>query len=302
MTWKDRKVIYISLIISVIFHIVLLILLTDMNLFAFTKTPEVNAPAEPVELVFEKPVTPPPSNQIPEKFYELKENPNASGKTPENADILSSESSLSQAPAITKGKLQSLPGDPRQTSQNKTSKVTQEDIQKAFDKSLLAYRENQAFSRSALTGQEQQSKPDEQAQDKSSSDQGETSINLDEFDAKAVGDFALSTYKWEWFPYMMGFKNKLQRVWYAPPAYSQLGLISGYTIARFKITRDGQLIDLQVLRQVGHESLQLSSVSALEAVAPLPPLPKNFPDEYLEITVKMIYPDWRALSSGGQPE
>jgi outer membrane biosynthesis protein TonB len=301
MAWKDRKVIYISLIISVILHIVILISMTDMNLFAFTQTPKVEEPAEPVELVFEKPVSM-PSDQIPEKFYELKENPNASGKTPENADILSSESSLSQAPVIAPGKLQSLPGNQSETSQNKTSKVTKEDIQKALDKSMLAYRENQTFNRSALTGQEQQNQQDQQDQEKSGSTKGETSINLDEFDAKAVGDFALSTYKWEWFPYMMLFKNKLQRVWYAPPAYSQLGLISGYTIARFKITRDGRLIDLQVLRQVGHESLQLSSVSALEAVTPLPPLPDNFPDEYLEITVKMIYPDLRAYTSGGQQE
>jgi hypothetical protein len=107
------------------------------------------------------------------------------------------------------------------------------------------------------------------------------------------GDFTLSTYKWEWVPYMMGFKNKLQRVWYAPVAYSQLHLISGYTIVRFKIARDGQLIDLQVLRQVGHSSLEKSSINAIKNVFPFQPLPGDFPDEYLELTVKMIYPKLR---------
>ncbi len=268
-----------------------------MNLFAFTQHNNIE-PAEPLELVFDKPLTP-PADQPPEKFYELKENPNASGKMPENADILSSESSLSQAPAIGLGQMRAVPGSEEGKSQNKTSRITEEEIKNALDKSLLAYRENKAFNRSALTGEEQQKK---QEQEKNESAKGETSVSLDEFDAKQVGDFALSTYKWEWFPYMMVFKNKLQRVWYAPPAYSQLGLISGYTIARFKITRDGKIIDLQVLRQVGHESLEQSSVSALEAVFPLPPLPSNFPDEFLEITVKMIYPNLREsyVSEGQQ--
>jgi TonB family protein len=85
----------------------------------------------------------------------------------------------------------------------------------------------------------------------------------------------------------------LNRVWYAPPAYYELGLIYGHTILRFKISRAGDISDLEVLRQVGHASLEQSSVSAIQAVFPFLPLPNNFPDEYLEVTVKMIYPNLR---------
>ncbi len=298
MERKNRKVIYLSLIISGLLHVVFLLLMTDLDLFAFARTPEPETPP-PLELVFDQPESPPQTpeqtpEQNPEKFYELVENPNASGEKPENSDMLSSASSRSMAPSITEDQLRAVPGSPSDENQKKNSEELSRKLEQAQEKSLLAYRENNAFSRSALTGEQREKKSPEE---KSLQNKGETSQRPEGFDADLVGDFALSTYEWEWAPYWLKFKHKLNRVWYAPPAYYELGLISGHTILRFKVLRNGDIKDLEVLRQVGHHSLEESSVSAIRAVFPFLPLPSDFPDEYLEVTIKMIYPDLREYYS-----
>ena len=94
---------------------------------------------------------------------------------------------------------------------------------------------------------------------------------------------------------MLAFQKKLKRHWFAPPIYSKLGLVHGYTIVQFRIGRDGQLEELKVLRQVGHHSLQESSVNAIRSTFPFRPLPPDFPDPYLVVVLKMIYPDLRQM-------
>ncbi len=297
MKWRERKVIYIALLISLILHLIGLIIFTGFNLFAFseTKKPEVE---EPLELVFEQPLIPDVERQeeIPEKFYEIVENPNATGESPETSDMLSTASSLSRAPVIIPGQIRAVPGtDEIEGSKQRESETeptddshTNQEMETELSKTLLAYRENRSFSRSALTGKaEANENKKEEAEE---GNLGETPNRPEGFDADLVGDFALSTYEWEWSSYMLPFKRKLNRLWYAPPAF-YLGLIHGYTILRFKITRDGRMYDLEVLRHVGHSSLEKSSVNAIEAVFPFKSLPANFPDEYLELTIKLIYPN-----------
>jgi outer membrane biosynthesis protein TonB len=299
MNWKERKTIYIALIVSVLLHLLGLILITNDDLFAFSKTEPAETP-EPLELIFDQPQQ--LEQPLPEKFYEIVENPNASGDVPAQSDRLSTQSSISQAPLIMPGQIREVPGseteENKQISSQQPTEEMQEKLQQALEKSILAYKENRTFSRSALTGeiptQEEREISDQQA------NRGETPHRPEGFDADLVGDFALSTYEWEWAPYWLAFKRKLNRVWYAPPAYYELGLIHGHTILRFKISRSGQISDLVVLRQVGHSSLELSSVNAIEAVFPFLPLPNNFPDESLEVTVKMIYPNLREYSRAPQ--
>jgi outer membrane biosynthesis protein TonB len=295
MNWKERKTIYIALIISVLLHFIGLILITNDNLFAFSKT-ESPEPPEPLELVFEQPTQ--PEQQLPEKFYEIVENPNASGDVPTQTDRLSTQSSLSQSPVIMPGQIREVPGSEtdqkNRASSSEPTQEMQEKLQQALEKSILAYKENRTFSRSALTGEME--KQDENEATEQQTARGETLNRPEGFDADLVGDFALSTYEWEWAPYWLAFKRKLNRVWYAPPAYYELGLIHGHTILRFTISRSGQISNLAVLRQVGHSSLEQSSVNAIEAVFPFLPLPDNFPDETLEVTVKMIYPNLREYS------
>ena len=196
------------------------------------------------------------------------------------------------------GQIREVPGSEteqknRAVSQQLTEEM-QERLQQALEKSILAYKENRTFSRSALTGE--MMTQEERETSEQPANRGETMHRPDGFNADMVGDFALSSYEWEWAPWWLAFKRKLYRVWYVPAAYSELGLIHGHTILSFKISRNGEITELKVLRQVGHSSLETSSVNAVEAVFPFLPLPKEFPDEYLEVALKLIYPNLREYS------
>jgi hypothetical protein len=293
MNWKERKTTYISILISILLHIIFIILLTIFNLFASSHIKDTKE-SDPLELVFENPIVPVETErEIPEKFYEIVENPNATGDQPENFNMLSNQSSLSQSPIIVPGQLRAIPGsDINEDTKEQIQRehIDKDEVKEAYEKSLLAYQERRTFDRSVLTGDERKAKNEE---NKVESRKGETDRRPDGFDADLVGDFALSTYEWNWAPYWLAFKRKLNRVWYAPPAYSSLGLIHGHTILRFKISREGNIFDLEVLRHVGHSSLEQSSLSAINAVFPFLNLPDDFKEEYLEVTLKMIYPNLR---------
>jgi outer membrane biosynthesis protein TonB len=296
---KERRIIYISVIASILLHIFGLIIFNYKDLWSSSVVEQPNE-AEPLELVFEQPQPETtPESQLPDQFYELVENPNATADEPESSNMLSTESSLSQAPIISSNDLRAIPGE--EVEENQPQQPAEESppdpkVQEAIQDALLAYRENISFDRSALTGnrEENESEPENKS-DEESKKIGETSESPSGFNADLVGDFALSTYGWNWAPYWLAFKRKLLRVWYAPPAYYELGLIHGHTIVRFKVSREGKMYDFKVLRHVGHGSLQESSVIALQACFPFKPLPKDFPEEFLEVSIKMVYPNLREL-------
>jgi len=106
------------------------------------------------------------------------------------------------------------------------------------------------------------------------------------------GDFSLNTYEWDYAPWMRRFENELHRHWKAPYAY-RIGVISGMTLIRIQVDRDGTLSLLEVLETDGHVSLHIASEAALKAFAPYSPLPGHFPEENLVITLALHYPAWR---------
>ncbi len=110
-------------------------------------------------------------------------------------------------------------------------------------------------------------------------------------------DFRLSTWAWNWAPWMKAFSSELRRHWFAPYAYS-LGVIDGRTVVWLVVQRDGTVGQMEVRETVGHESLHRASVAAIRAAAPFAPLPPDFPDERLEITLTLHYPAWKSAASG----
>ena len=120
-------------------------------------------------------------------------------------------------------------------------------------------------------------------------------MNRADFSSNKLGDISLSTYKWEWAPYIFKMKQKLYRVWTAPPAYTQMGIIYGQTVLHLRIQRDGTMTGLEVLKHDGHVSLQISSENAMHALFPFDRLPDNFPDRELELTITLVYPDLRRI-------
>ncbi len=316
MRRKENRILILSILLSLLIHGLLLILINYRALLGET-TPQAQE-EQPLEFVFEEPQPPAaepqpqpqPQEQIPDKFYELVENPNANQQTPDQSSRLSTASSRSSAPVIQPGEISAVPGtetekpavskpQPQEQQlaeeQQAEKQAAEREINEVVENAIMAFRSSHVFDKSALSkNKPRPQKTETKEQDQSDTPKGETSFAPKGFNADLVGDFALSTYEWEWAPYWLAFKRKLNRVWYAPPAYSQLGLIHGYTIVRFKVRRDGSMYDFQVLQHVGHRSLKESSISAIKSSFPFLPLPDSFPDEYLEVTIKMVYPDLRA--------
>jgi len=107
--------------------------------------------------------------------------------------------------------------------------------------------------------------------------------------APDLGSFSLNTYAWDYAPYLLWLRERVQRNIYPPPAFTQMGIISGRTVLRFRITRDGALQNLALLGYAGHKSLMETSLRAIQASAPFRNLPRDFPEEYLEVTAQFEY-------------
>ena len=107
--------------------------------------------------------------------------------------------------------------------------------------------------------------------------------------AEDQGGLSFNTYAWEWAPYMLMLKERIQRNIFPPIAFTRLGAISGASLLRFRIYPDGHMERLAILDYQGDKSLADTSYNAVSISAPFPPLPENFPESYLEVTGKFIY-------------
>ncbi|MCP4147589.1 MAG: hypothetical protein GY757_07555 [bacterium] len=107
--------------------------------------------------------------------------------------------------------------------------------------------------------------------------------------AQQQGGLSFNTYNWNFAPYMLLLKKKIQRNIFPPPAFAQLGMIDGATLLRFKIYPNGVLKDLEIIDYKGHKTLMETSYNAVDISAPFPVLPSDFPEPFLEVTGKFIY-------------
>ncbi|MCF7793664.1 MAG: energy transducer TonB [Candidatus Cloacimonetes bacterium] len=108
-------------------------------------------------------------------------------------------------------------------------------------------------------------------------------------EVKDHGGMSLNTYQWEFAPYLLEMKRKVQAHNNPPFAFTHLGAIDGDILLRFKVLQDGTVQDLEILKSTAHYSLENSSTRAIQFSAPFKPLPENFPKEYLEITALFSY-------------
>ena len=109
------------------------------------------------------------------------------------------------------------------------------------------------------------------------------------FSAKDLGGFTFNTYNWDFAPYMLAMKKKVERNIFPPPAFTRMGLINGETLLRFKVMPNGEVKDLTVLKYSGHESLKETSVQAILNSSRFKPLPADFPENFLEVTASFSY-------------
>jgi outer membrane biosynthesis protein TonB len=108
--------------------------------------------------------------------------------------------------------------------------------------------------------------------------------------ALAFGEYAFSTRAWDYEPYWHHMRRKLYAAWNPPAAYRIYGILDGgWTLVRAVIERDGTVSSAQILDTQGHESLHRSSFAAMRGAAPFRPLPADFPEENLVVTVRFVY-------------
>lgn len=103
------------------------------------------------------------------------------------------------------------------------------------------------------------------------------------------GGISFNTYNWNFAPYMLAMKKRIESNWHPPYAFTHMGAISGVNSFRFTVMPDGRVKDLKMLETNAHYSLDQSSSGAIKQSSPFMPLPVNFPEEYLVVTVTFSY-------------
>ncbi len=294
MNRRNRNIL-IALALSLLFHLGLLFMIDFFNWLTIQVEELTKDLPQEVTVIFpeNKPV---PRAENKEMF--IVENQNESGEFPENANLLSEKNSRARNPEATGLTRNNTPFSEGNVEHPELSNPKRE----AKPQLPFGYK---PFNSAALTGKQVDHKKSkegeanpfeeegEQARRQSSSDGINQRFQQEKFSVEEVGSISLSTYAWEWAPYVRKLKEKHLSVWFAPPAYNRLGIIHGATKIIFEIARDGQLVRAKVIGHKGHESLKISSLASIKAIFPFLKLPKNFPEETLIITATLVYPDLR---------
>jgi len=293
MSRRNRNI-FIALILSLLFHIGLIFFINFFDwLVVNTQLMAENIPDE-ITVVFPENK---PEPKVPDEQKYIVENQNETNEIPDKSNLLSDKNSRARNPELAERIQENTPlSEGNIDNRELSNPLSQQRPMRTF---------NKPFTTDALTGKhadpndtrrQQQDRDEDAEQSQQQASMGNNQrFNQKDFSVEEVGALSLSTYAWEWAPYINKLKIKHQRVWSAPPAYSQLGLISGQTTIVFEIARNGSLVNAQVIDHKGHESLEVSSLESIKAIFPFFPLPDDFPDETLTITATLIYPDLRKL-------
>lgn len=290
---REKRRFLLAIAISLLFHLFLLYLLESENAYLIDMGQNAEKITEEVVIFF-------PEN----KPKQVVENINENEEVPERSDLLSERNSRSRNESLLEQK-QNQPASmgntpfanlsqPQSLAQNSyAEKFNRGATEKFSREALLADRGSQTPGHTQID----QAAPGSREAHVRENDGTNNFYDQKEFSADELGSLTLSTYAWEWASYINYFKKRLYEVWRAPIAYFSLGLIHGHTVIRLTIDRNGQMVKSQVLEHKGHSSLQISSENAVNAVFPLKPLPADFPDETLTLTLTLFYPDWRKRSN-----
>ncbi len=237
-------------------------------------------------------VAQPEEQPKPPIIFEVVETPNSARReqTPQDPKHFSDKNAAAQNPeapqnlplgaAFTLGELADAEATSRVSPSSPTENRSEPKEQPAEPSQNYSFSQ-QAFRREYLIGKQPPTAQTSAAQ-MALRDQRQTR-------APQLGSFALDTYEWNFAPYMLWLKKRVQGNIYPPPAFTHMGLISGQTHLRFKIYRDGTLRDLELIDYRGHKSLMETSMRAIELSVPLQKLPPDFPKEYLEVTAQFDY-------------
>jgi hypothetical protein len=273
---KEKHLLPIAILFSLIVHAIILLIIQFSDAFVIDLSSDnIDIPKE-VTFVF-------PEN----KPKQIVENMNENELLPDFSDFLSEMNSRASNPNLLDetGKMPFSEGN-----------VPLANLSKPFLNPAYTKTPSQRkFTKDALTGEYtdnilQANQHQEQLQNVQSPASEGTNNMLEQkqFSVDNVGDISLSTYAWDWAPYLNAFKKKYISNVYPPPAF-YMGLIEGITVVKFTIDRQGNLLRHEVLGHQGHSSLEQTTVNAVISCFPFKPLPTHFPDETLTVTLRMSY-------------
>lgn len=116
-------------------------------------------------------------------------------------------------------------------------------------------------------------------------------ILFDNVKTRAIeeGGMAFNTYQWDYAPYMLALKRRIGENLNLPYAFSHMGMIGGDVLIQFVVSPSGELTLNKIISTNAHESLQQASIVAIDKAFPFLPLPKDFPEDRLEVTAKFRY-------------
>ncbi len=84
------------------------------------------------------------------------------------------------------------------------------------------------------------------------------------------------------------FHNQIEGVWNYPLEATQNG-IEGVLLLKITITREGELLDVDLLKSSGSDLLDFEAIQAVYRAAPFGPLPKHYPHPELKINAHFRY-------------
>ncbi len=280
---KRQKRLLVAFILSILLHIGFLGLLDWQNWLIYDPDEKEQPIPEEVTFVY------PENKPIPKRPREVVQNMNETDEIPTDANLLSDRNSKARNPE----KTDQIGNTPMSTGNTPFSNLSGAQARKSFSP-----KKNKTFNKDALRGSSTKTPSEEYREQQQNAISFADSIptnqmlNQKNFSVENVGAITLSTYKWNWAPYLHKMKAKLARV-AIPPIAFYMGLIHGKTVVIYEVSREGQLLNLRVLDHQGHESLRISSINAFESLFPFLPLPEDFPEKTLTIVFTLVYPDLR---------
>ncbi|HDL17712.1 MAG TPA: hypothetical protein ENH29_01515 [Bacteroidetes bacterium] len=268
--------------ISILLHLFFLLGYGYVSHYQFLQAVPKQPKEDDKRIVFEIIESPEKAKNERPKNAKLFSDKNTRAKNPQTTDKTKDTPFSAgdiKIPALPKPRTQPEPArfKPDESQKQRTKK--QEEPTTSTDEMSYINPPERSFSRDLLLGKKPAAR----------SEKPQPQYNNREFSVDDMGGFAFNTYNWNWAPYLLYLKKRIQRHIFPPPAFTQMGIIDGRTVLRFFIAKNGKLLDLKILNYIGHASLMETSVNAINGSAPFRSLPADFPEDALEVTGTFVY-------------
>ena len=265
---SERNRFRFAVVLSILLHLLMLVL-SDLNVInVYAEDQIVQVEEEEKRLAFEI----------------VESNPDYAVETPpENTDLVSDKNTIASdnTPGVTSIEDRPLTEGIADSKELPAPQTIPEEML-----NMRSLAPTKKFDFSELTRPENNKSENQEEQKQQTNREQIKAVMPDnrEASARELGGLSLSTYAWDFAPYMLKLKRKIGRNINPPIAFTDLGIINGKYVIQFVITRKGELKSLILLDSVGDQSLEKTSIDAIRFSKPFDPLPEDFPDDILTIT------------------